>query len=121
MFYVGKNEANCSLLYPYDTLPGCPKMPRISGVASKPRIILASPIRVQTRRFFYFGIGIGSQTNDSKNHIESLKVTSTRFFATLRDSMRFQKLRIGLAWSRVESYRLVKDRQHEKIRKKSEA
>ena len=115
MFYVGKNEANCSLLYPYDTLPGCQKMPRISGVASKPRIILASPIRVQTRRFFYFGIGIGSQTNDSKNHVESLKVTSTQFFATLRDSMQFQKLRIGLDWSCTESNRLAWDRQQKKI------
>ena len=35
--------------------------------------------------------------------------------------LRVQKLRIGLAWSCVESYRLVKDHQHEKIRIKSEA
>ena len=90
-------------------------MSNVVSVCTKPRIILANPIRVQMRQFFYFGIGIGSLTNNSKNHIESLKVTSTRFFATLRDSMRFQKLRIGLAWSRVESYRLVKDHQHEKI------
>ena len=35
--------------------------------------------------------------------------------------LRVQKLRIGLAWSHVELYRLVKDCQHEKIRIKSKA
>ena len=35
--------------------------------------------------------------------------------------LQLQKLRIGLPWSCIESYCLVKDRQHEKIKIKLEA
>ena len=82
-------------------------MSNVVSVCTKPRIILANPIRVQMRQFFYFGIGIGSLTNNSKNHIESLKVTSTRFFATLRDSRQLYAIPKIENRTRLESRRVV--------------
>ena len=98
---------------------------------TKPQIFLAILRDSKRVQFFYFGIGIVFLKSESKNCIESLKSDSRdskRVFDTINLwnrncllDLRVQKLRIGLAWSCVESYRLVKDHQHEKIRIKSEA